>query len=400
MTAGTREPGAFFPPFETAAFALVAAATAWPVTAERAAQVRMLAGRVADWEAVLSLVDRHRVAGLVQHVLSGAAVPLPEPIRTELSARARENAVRELRYLSETVRLAGLFEGAGIVTRVIKGVTTAKAAFGRFGVRYSMDIDLIVRPADVAAGSALLRSLGYVRIEPVEEASPAELRARCDRFKDMVFEHRVSGCVVELHWRLFQNRRLLPLDLAGSGDRLELLSGATVPVLPPDDALLYLCVHGAEHGWARLKWLADLGALLTTDPAAADRVYRRARSTGLRRLVGPGLALSQRLYGTALPDDVERDLARDRRMRWLARIAWTTLVGDESGAELEARALGTARKNLSHYFFSNDPRAWWNEFRFDVLDSGGDREQHRSGLRTRAARLIALAGNAVRPQKP
>ena len=34
--------------------------------------------------------------------------------------------------------------------------------------------------------------------------------------------------------------------------------------LPVPRLLLYLCVHGALDGWLRLKWLADIGALLRT----------------------------------------------------------------------------------------------------------------------------------------
>ena len=34
--------------------------------------------------------------------------------------------------------------------------------------------------------------------------------------------------------------------------------------MPAQRLLLYLCVHGALDGWLRLKWLADIAALLRT----------------------------------------------------------------------------------------------------------------------------------------
>jgi len=43
-----------------------------------------------------------------------------------------------------------------------------------------------------------------------------------------------------------------------------MLDSEPIPALPVSRLLLYLCVHGALDGWLRLKWLADIGALLRT----------------------------------------------------------------------------------------------------------------------------------------
>ena len=40
------------------------------------------------------------------------------------------------------------------------------------------------------------------------------------------------------------------------------LGSERIATLPPSRLLLYLCVHGALDGWLRLKWLADIGALV------------------------------------------------------------------------------------------------------------------------------------------
>ena len=41
-----------------------------------------------------------------------------------------------------------------------------------------------------------------------------------------------------------------------------MLDSEPIPTLPVSRLLLYLCVHGALDGWLRLKWLADIAALL------------------------------------------------------------------------------------------------------------------------------------------
>lgn len=393
----------------TAEFTLVAACSAWPLRETRLAAIRHAVdgltddpdtpsepGRGAaslDWALVLALVDRHRIAGLVHHALKAAGVIVPQPYRAALDARALADGVQELGQVHRTLSLSRALEGAGIRHGVLKGVTTAVMAFGRYGVRYSMDIDVLVDRKSIDAAADVLRGIGYVRTEPGEDASAAEVKAWMARHKDIVFAKPDDDTVVELHWRLFQNPYLMPKAADGPLTTLALLPGAMVPALPEETAWLYSCAHGGEHGWARLKWLADLGALLSRSSGESHRLYAHAHAARLKRLVGPGIILCAKLYGTSVPVRLERDYARDRRMRWITKIAWQSLVGDERGTELEAIPLGATRKNLGHYLISNDPRHWWREFLFDLHDKGraSDEPAGASRVAGLVARLTRLA---------
>lgn len=375
--------------FETPEFALVAAATRWPRTPEAQARVRAEADRVSDWPRVVQIIDRHRVSGLASGMLAGLADP---DAYAEIAASARENAVQELMFVHETLRLVRLIEVEDISVSVLKGVSAALMAFGRFGVRHSTDIDLMVPPACVASAASVLDAQGYVRIEPAKNADESAMRARMARYKDFVFEHPITGTVVELHWRLFQNRYLLRGKDLDRRTTIELHPGARVSALQRDVAVLYLFAHGTEHGWARLKWLADIGAILSAEGVhGAERIYFTARKRGAGQLVAPGMVLSHALYGTALPDAVRRDVARDWRTRSLIRTAYDSLVGEEDGHELEDRAHATTRKNLSHYLMSKDIRFVFSEIRYDLLDRTEDRPAYTSRIARLATRLWRLA---------
>mgnify|MGYP006155727539 CR=1 FL=1 len=39
-----------------------------------------------------------------------------------------------------------------------------------------------------------------------------------------------------------------------------------------DELVVYLAAHGTNHGWSRLKWLADFAAFLAAQPPAVRRV--------------------------------------------------------------------------------------------------------------------------------
>lgn len=356
--------------FATRELAFVAAATRWPRSPADTARTAAIATTVSDWPLVLRLTETHRVVGLVADavgMLPGDALPPPD--RAALLAEARAQAVDDLRYAHETVRLVHAFEAAEIAVVVLKGAAVAREVFGRFGLRSSIDIDLLVAPADVAEAARILGRMGLARTEPAADASHADLRDRLARHKDFVFWNDRNGHTVELHWRLFQNPMILPAITPMLGRPMELLSGENVPVLPLRTTALYLCVHGGEHGWARLKWLADIGALLRAGAVDADMLYADACTHKVRRMVGPGLVLAHRIYDTALPTALVRHLRHDWRMRRLVDVAWTCLVGEEDGRELEERAFATTRKNLSHYLVSAHPRHLWREFWFDVHDA-------------------------------
>lgn len=369
-------------------FKLVLECVRWPRDGARAQAATVRAAAVADWSRVLGIVDRHRVPGLVAHALHAAAVPVPPDIRDSLAARAQAAAVAELVQAAETARLARAFSDASLGLTVVKGTTAALGIYGRLGLRHSVDIDLLVRRANVARAERIVADLGYRRTEPSADAPPGAVRARLDRYKDFAFVHEDKGIALELHWRLFLNPRFMPWVADAATVPMELPGGATVQTLGGDDLALYLCGHGAEHAWSRLKWLADLAAILSGPGGSADALYAAAKARGLARVAGPGLLLSAALLGSALPQALVADADSDARMRRLADIAFTCLVGSGDASELEDLPSGSTRKNLSHYLFTSDIRYLWHEARYDLLDDsvGG----HSFGQRLqRLARLLA-----------
>jgi len=371
----------------------------WPKDASLAALTRDQADLVTDWSRFMALVDRHRVSGLTRHALVAAGVAPPPQIAAALAAQSRDYAVHEVSSVGETIQLVRRLRAAGVDVAVLKGATVALLAFGRFGVRYSVDIDLMVDKADVGAASAVLRQRGYVRTEPSETVSDGKMSARMRRNKDVAFENSAKGMKVELHWRLFQNPYLMgDVDLSAF-EPSAITPGESVLALSADIAPLYLFVHGAEHAWSRLKWLADAGALLRGEPAMGERIYRQAKAMGLARRVGPGILLSAELLGTTVPDELADDLRRDWRMKWLLDTSRDSLVGDQKGTELEDAPFATTRKNLGHYLASDDPRYWFCEARFDLLDEApiGQAQQPLVARVWRRARALAglLMGSKV-----
>jgi hypothetical protein len=97
-------------------------------------------------------------------------------------------------------------------------------------------------------------------------------------------------------------------------------NGFSFPVLPPEETLLALCVHGAKHLWCRMGWICDV-ARLAAGPESLDweRLTALARRCRVLRILLLGLHLARELGGAALPEGVSAKIAADPMVGALAR---------------------------------------------------------------------------------
>jgi hypothetical protein len=141
--------------------------------------------------------------------------------------------------------------------------------------------------------------------------------------------------------------RGVPLD--SPLQEVEVTGGLSLPTLTPDPLFAYLCVHGATHGWSRLKWLADVNALLKDSGGAeVERLHRRSVELGGGRSGGQALLLCQALFGRRLPERLEKALRSDSGTRHLVAVALESMVRGGADAELDEQVLGTASIHVSH----------------------------------------------------
>ena len=132
--------------------------------------------------------------------------------------------------------------------------------------------------------------------------------------------------------------------------------GITLQTLAADELFAYLCVHGATHAWSRLKWLADVNALLKdVGDDALVRLHRRSIELGGGRTGGQALLLCNALFGRRLPEALAAELRADRGTRRIADVALESMVRGGADAELGSQVLGTTAIHLSHLRFE---RGW------------------------------------------
>jgi len=247
--------------------------------------------RVTDWPRFVELSERHALLQLVTRQLSRVRTGcIPADVVSRLSEVARLGAVRGLQLTGQLVSIVQELDRRGIDAMPVKGPTLAALVYGDLSLRLYEDLDILVHRADLDSARIALVALGYREAKTFNDA-------RDDLIPEthhQAFVHVESGTPVELHWSL-THRTLMreSLEQQWWERRRELsLGGANIRTLGSESLVLYLCMHGAKHSWARIGWLADLNQTLRKfAPIDWDCVWRMARDGGASRMVAVGLLL-------------------------------------------------------------------------------------------------------------
>lgn len=320
----------------------------WPPTEERCNTLRGKDLGTLDWSRFMRLLHHHQGHAFASEAFREAGVQPPDAVAEILVHRSRQTALRGLRLAAETCRLATRLKGEGISPLFVKGTPLAVLAYGSIILKHSLDIDLLVEPQQVGPVYDLLVAEGYLLCEP-----RGMRRSQLDRFvtigKECALYDRRRGVLVELHWRLTDNPRLLGGVSACSPRRTVFVEGAgRLPTLTDPDLFAYLCVHGTAHGWWRLKWLADVNALLAGRPALEiENLHRSAVERGAGRASSVALLLCHDLFELELDHDFERRLRSSRATRLLIAIALRAVAGRD-GDRPVSRPVMRALVECSH----------------------------------------------------
>jgi hypothetical protein len=298
-----------------------------------------------DWRRALDLAGAQGVLGSFLAALGPDG--LPEELRPVAAAQRQALARESLRLTGALIDLVQRFQSSGIEMLPFKGPTLARQAYGDVGLRWFADLDLLVRPADLAPARELLLELDFV---PSYPTTPAR-RQLLERWGSHESFERSDHTWVELHWRLAAPLSEFGVDYDRLWRRLGTvrLAGYDLPALRTDDLLLVLALHGAKHAWERLGWICDVAMLIGAEPTLDwDALVTEAERMRARRVLLLALRLASGLLGAELPLDLA-DAARTDPA--VARLA----------ARVERDLFRPPRSGAGTLGFHLDTRAGWRD---------------------------------------
>jgi hypothetical protein len=276
---------------------------------ERTARLHAIVDRGVDWKLVVHLAQRQAVMPLVYNYLTAVlGDALPPAAASDLRRAYFGNAVRNLSLARELVRVTTLLERGGVEPLALKGPALALAAYGAIALRQFTDLDLLVRASEVERTVEILLKDGYA---PRAGFSAADLRRR-GAF-EIAMVNPETPTEIDLHWRLVPP--YFPLAPEGDGlwqrtVRIE-VDGTAVRTLAPADHLLYLCAHGAKHGWEALGGICDLAELMRHSAINWNDLCAQADHIGAHRVLALGLILANELLDAPVPESLLQAALRE-----------------------------------------------------------------------------------------
>jgi hypothetical protein len=283
-----------------------------------------------DWEYVFRFARRHSVLPLLYLQLQKFATLVPSAQLQRLKTHYQENTARNILLTDELCRLISVLESAGIEAIPYKGPALAVYAYGDLSYRRFVDLDIMVRKADVLRAKEILVARGYACDQNWTIAQESVL-LRTQH--NLPLRREAGRMIVELHWEVASDLFASSLQAEQLWERLETmkLSNFTVKTMSREDLLLSLCVHGSRHLWERLAWICDIAELLRAHPDLDwSTLELRAAVMGNTRMLSLGLSLAHTFYNGPLPEEVSLKLTADQALTPLINEVRTRLF---SGTE-------------------------------------------------------------------
>ena len=273
---------------------------------------------------LLELLSRHGLTALCLDILKRQVkFGFPEERVAQLKNISICQAAIALRKGSHLNQVLIEFWKQGLEVMLLKGPALAMQAYGSDVVRDSNDFDLFIKRRDIEPCCRLLQSLGYnchpeLTVEEAVEFASYE--------NELLFQNQVSCLTVDLHWEL--SRHYLSRDMNWQLFSKRLVSidiiGQSVLTLSPEDNIVFLSLHGAKHGWARLEWLCSLGCLIKNNDIDWSAVLDRAEELKALRMLLLACALLQKICRIVPPRALSDHLMKELWLQNLVVMTYNT----------------------------------------------------------------------------
>ena len=288
------------------------------VTERVGVRVREIAATKIDWEYLFLIARRHSIVPLLYRQLDQHAADLvPAEFLNQLKIQYLENVARNTVLTAELCRLIARFADSGIDAIPYKGPALALFAYGNLALRRFVDLDVIVKKADVLKAREILLAEGYTPSKSLS-LNQQDLLLRTQH--NMQFSRDNHRLIIELHWEVAPHLFASTVSSEELWENLGTvdLNGAPVKTLSAADLLFSLCVHGSRHLWERLGWICDIAELLARHSFDWPALLKRASQADIERMFLLGLYLAEQLLDAPLPAEVKKRCESDSRLASLA----------------------------------------------------------------------------------
>ena len=272
-------------------------------------QINLLVQQDIDWKYLISLASRHGVLPLLFNSLNNTCPEaIPQEILSNLRSFFQQNIQRNLLLTSQLLKILEIFRANGVNAVPFKGPMLAVSVYGNPAYRQFSDLDIFVHKKDfLKAKQFLLRNQYQLHLTKLEEIFLSNHAFQTS------FHHLNGISNIDLHWGIAPRKPRFHSRFNCLWSNLESVSigGKSVLSFSPESTLVIQCINATKEAHRQLlKQNCDINEIIQKYPSLSwDTVLHQAQQLGCKRLVLIGLHVTQKLYGTILPDEVMKNIA-------------------------------------------------------------------------------------------
>jgi hypothetical protein len=309
------------------------------LSTEQEEKIRKIIKAGINWELFLQIVKKHRIYMLVYNNLTKIKiVDVDERALKTLQQINQQKVMQSVKLAGELVRLARLLNNNGIRALSLKGPLLAREIYGDIAFRYSKDLDIIIAEQDLEKTDKLLLANGFKNADMEINLSPKQ-KAHIIKTNHHFVYQKPGGIIIELHWRDNSESTKFQFDKLWFKRRELILSGQSINVLSAEDEFIYLLIHGAIHGYTRLRWLCDIAEIIKKDQLSWNEIINKATGMNIMEVLVQTVILCESLLSVNIPEALKAPLSGNKLGKKMAIKAIPLIIETDEDAFLPGQPL-------------------------------------------------------------
>ncbi len=219
-----------------------------------------------NWETARAALEKHGLVNIAHAFIDR----LPHEFQQQIAEEHRVSLFYNRLMHRRTAATLAALNAAKIDHMVVKGPVLAFMIYPDPTLRPYKDLDIVVREQDWGRVHQQLIKMGFdplgTQPQPPPKLIPQQVAYESE------YRHPETRLLVEVHYDDILNAGLKSRDVAGFWQRsVECeIGGVTARTMALSDQLLHLCAHAHHHAYAEMKWLTDIGLILSVQAADLD----------------------------------------------------------------------------------------------------------------------------------
>jgi len=273
-----------------------------------------------NWDYLLELSAKQRMLPLLHIGLKDIkGDKIPSTVLDYLKDFYFQNTQHNLLLVSRLVQLIQLLHEAGMESVPLKGMLLSKELYDSYAIRQGGDIDILIRPEDVALFVEILKEHGYQLMYPYSMNQLIALSI-ISREKDIKMIEPKGNIIVEIHWRVSSHELIRRSEAESIWQNLEetTLQDVGTKIFNQESMLMFLCFHAFNHQWNWVFHLWEIDQYVRKHPDLDwDWILNHVHNFGGINVLLLSLMVVNQLLGTQIPQIIQVQISSNQQVRTL-----------------------------------------------------------------------------------